>query len=423
MMEIISLVNYIAVSLFGSILSASFCGVRKEDKQRRWIVLTVVLILIVEGVLYYFFGEKTVHYLYPLISHLPLFLVLWCVTKRGLCSLTAVLTAYLCCQLRRWAALLIICFFESREMLLPIVQIIITIPFLLILLRMIAPSIRRIILRPAGEMWTFAIVPIVYYVFDYTTVVYTKLLYEGYYLISEFMPTFCCVVYLFFVNQTLAQENSRHQLEQERNALKMQTKQSLQEIDFLRSSQEQAAAHRHDLRHHLQYLSSCIENGQSEQAQEYIQSVCHEIESQKTIAYCENETANLILTAYAERFAKAEIKADIHFSLGKSPSISPVDLCVLLANALENALHECQYLFIQKIPVQVTVEGYEKEHKLFLQISNTCRADVLFRNGIPAARQEGHGIGTQSICAIVNKYGGVYSFSAKNERFILRVVI
>ena len=34
MSELITLINYIAVSIFGSILSAAFCGIGKEKKQR-----------------------------------------------------------------------------------------------------------------------------------------------------------------------------------------------------------------------------------------------------------------------------------------------------------------------------------------------------------------------------------------------------
>ena len=33
MSELITLINYIAVSIFGSILSAVFCGIGKEKKQ------------------------------------------------------------------------------------------------------------------------------------------------------------------------------------------------------------------------------------------------------------------------------------------------------------------------------------------------------------------------------------------------------
>ena len=166
-----------------------------------------------------------------------------------------------------------------------------------------------------------------------------------------------------------------------------------------------------------------MENGRTEQGQEYIQHVCNEIESHKMTIYCENETANLILGAYTDRFMKAGVQTEIRFSIGKSPAISSVDLCVLLANALENALNECKYLLIQKIPAQVQVVGYEKEHKIFLQITNTCRAGISFNDGIPVNKKEGHGIGTRSICAIVNKYQGIYSFSVKNENFILRVVL
>lgn len=46
MSELITLINYIAVSIFGSILSAAFCGIGKEKKQRNLIVFTVGVALI-----------------------------------------------------------------------------------------------------------------------------------------------------------------------------------------------------------------------------------------------------------------------------------------------------------------------------------------------------------------------------------------
>ncbi len=423
MSEMITLINYIAVSIFGSILSAAFCGIGKEKKQRNLIVFTVAAALIIEGIVYYFYGERIVHEFYPIFSHIPLVIVLWVITKRFLSSLSSVLTAYLCCQFRRWLALLFTFAFKNSDELLPIAQIIITVPFLLLLLKYVAASVREMIMRPAGEMWTFAIVPIVYYLFDYSTVVYTKLLYEGSYLVAEFMPTFSCLFFLVYVKQSTKQEKTRYRLEQEKNAFEMQAKQSVQEIDFLRKSQEQAAAHRHDLRHHMQYLASCIANHQNEQAMEYINSVCREIEAQKVVDYCQNETANLILTAYAQRFEKAGISSEIKFVLGRNIKILSVDMCVLLSNALENALNECKFLMKQNISTDISVNGYEKDNKIFIQISNTCRRNVLFSDGMPVTNAEGHGIGTKSICSVVNKYNGMCSFQTKGDMFILRVVI
>lgn len=82
MSELITLINYIAVSIFGSILSAAFCGIGKEKKQRNLIVFTVGVALIIEGIVYYFYGERVVHEFYPVFAHIPLVIVLWVITKR-----------------------------------------------------------------------------------------------------------------------------------------------------------------------------------------------------------------------------------------------------------------------------------------------------------------------------------------------------
>ena len=109
--------------------------------------------------------------------------------------------------------------------------------------------------------------------------------------------------------------------------------------------------------------------------------------------------------------------------LGRDTRISSVDMCIILANALENALNECKFLMTQNIPTEISVNGYEKDNRIFIQISNTCRKNVLFNDGMPVTKAEGHGVGTKSICSVVNKYNGMCSFKTKGDMFILRVVI
>ena len=52
---------------------------------------------------------------------------------------------------------------------------------------------------------------------------------------------------------------------------------------------------------------------------------------------------------------------------------------------------------------------------------NPCENTVRFENGLPVSDRPGHGIGVQSICAIVQRYGGVYDFLVQNGRFVLRL--
>lgn len=62
-----------------------------------------------------------------------------------------------------------------------------------------------------------------------------------------------------------------------------------------------------------------------------------------------------------------------------------------------------------------------KTGSFFLQVVNDCREAVRFKDGIPVTDRLGHGTGVSSICAIVERYGGLYSFSVREGEFVLRV--
>ena len=134
-----------------------------------------------------------------------------------------------------------------------------------------------------------------------------------------------------------------------------------------------------------------------------------------------NEAANLLLSAYAARTQAQEIPFAVHACLPQLLSVSESDLCVLLSNALENAIHAYGQLREDEAWDGIDVQLYEENGKVFLQIINDCREDVRFEHGIPVTARPGHGIGMQSICTIVERYQGVSSFSVQNGKFILRI--
>ena len=253
------------------------------------------------------------------------------------------------------------------------------------------------------------------------TRIYTDLLAQGNQAAVEFMPFVCSVAYIVFVLRVSAEERTRGQLEQTRNNLKLQVGQAVREIEALRTSQQQTRTYRHDLRHHLQYISACIENGRGEQAQEYIQSICSEIEASKVTTYCENEAANLIFSSFAGRAENCGVPLNIQAHIPQLISVVETDLCVLLSNALENALRACRRMKAENGPAYIEVTAREKNGHLFLQFVNPCPEGIQFENGLPVTHAEGHGIGVRSICAIVEKYKGLSDFSVQDGRFILRV--
>ena len=422
--DALSLCNLASVGIFGIVLSAAFCELEWTRQRKLLLAGCTVLMLALQGIVSLRWSTSFTRYLYPVITHLPLVILLVAMTRKVLWSLIAVLTAYLCCQLRRWAALLVIALFPTGGTALQdATELIVPLPLLLALVHWIAPSVRALSHSSLKLQLQFGVIPLLSYVFDYFTRIYTDLLSSGNQAAVEFMPFVCSLAYLAFVLQTTQEQKRRSQLEQTQNSLNLQVAQAVREIDALRESQRKASTYRHDLRHHLQYISSCIENGRTDTAQDYIRSVCREIEASKVTVYCENEAANLILSAFAARAAGCGVDFRVRSALPQTLPLPESDLCVLLSNALENALHACQRQNAAGLPAFIETSAYEQDGRFFLQLANACSAPVLFEDGVPVTREPGHGLGVRSICAIVEKYGGIYSFTQKQEQFILRISI
>lgn len=418
----VTLLNDAAVGVYGMILSAAFCGIT-WTRGKKWAYgLSMAAILLAQAAVYGMTTDlQLLKLLYPLVTHMPLVLVLAILERKLLWPTISVLTAYLCCQLRRWLALLLTALMSGGAEVQTAAELALTLPLLLGLLYFVAPAVRTIAgYKPAMQV-RFGLIPAVGYLFDYLTRIYTDLLAQGTPAAVEFMPFVCCVAYLAFVLRSSAENETRLRLEQTQENLHLQVTQATREIVSLRESERRASTYRHDLRHHMQYLAGCIENGRTEQAQAYIREVCAEIESQKVRVFCENETVNLILSAFAGRAEESGVPLRVRAEVPHFIPVAETDLCVLLSNALENALHACQRLRQTGEPCDIELVVYEKSGKFFLQVTNTCPPGVTFEKGLPVTREPGHGIGVRSICSIAERYNGMYSFSEKNGRFVLRV--
>lgn len=422
-MNCLDWINLGSVGVFGMILSAAFCDIVWTRGKRLAMAVSMAVLLMFQGIIYFCIDPDIVEVIYPLITHLPLAVVLCVLSRRWLWSTISVLTAYLCCQMRRWLALLTVTVFSGGSVMQDAAELVITLPLLLVLLWLVAPSVRAVSRFTVSVQWQFGLVPALYYAFDYLTRVYTDLLMEGGPVVVEFMPFVCSVAYLVFVFRTSEAERIRSRLEQIQDSMNQQITQAVREIGALRKSEQKTRTYRHDLRHHMQYLSQCIENGRLEQAQEYIQKICSDIESNKVVTFCENEAANLIFSSFAGRIRERGIALRIRARIPQDIPVSEKDLCVLLSNALENALHACEKRIKRGLSGGIDVLAYEKKGRFFLQLTNSCDADIVFEHGIPVTDHSGHGIGVRSICAIAEQYGGIYSFLVEEERFILRVSI
>ena len=99
-----------------------------------------------------------------------------------------------------------------------------------------------------------------------------------------------------------------------------------------------------------------------------------------------------------------------------------MDLCVIFANAIENATNACK-----KIPSiedrTLSIICKTRNEKLLIQIANSYAGEIRFVDDMPVRTMENHGLGTKSIAAVAQKYGGIYSFTAHDNVFHTCIIL
>ena len=95
---------YVLVLIYGLALSADIStGGHVSRQQKCLLTLLCLLFLLVQGLGLVLLGERTVKQLYPLVTHVPLVLILILFMKKSVgVAIVSTCTAYLCCQPPRW---------------------------------------------------------------------------------------------------------------------------------------------------------------------------------------------------------------------------------------------------------------------------------------------------------------------------------
>lgn len=110
---------------------------------------------------------------------------------------------------------------------------------------------------------------------------------------------------------------------------------------------------------------------------------------------------------------------------GSFPSdrLSPIDLCILLGNSLDNAIEACE-----KIPNNqekiISVESKYICGLLFLTITNPTLDDVVIKENTVQTTKENihsHGFGLYSLNKVVKKYNGEFSLTCENRIFSVKI--
>lgn len=179
---------------------------------------------------------------------------------------------------------------------------------------------------------------------------------------------------------------------------------------------------RHDYTNHLQSILSLLQMNDCSQAEEYIlnlRDLINKTKSELHIFYTGNKLADALLSGKSSEFDE---RCRIEYSGIIPNSINNVDLCVILSNALDNAIEACQML---PSPGVISVYATKQQGYFVLSIKNPtiCSENYYTIPATTKTDKEQHGMGLYNIESTVKKHDGQMKIKCENGFFELMITM
>ena len=227
-------------------------------------------------------------------------------------------------------------------------------------------------------------------------------------------------VYIVLFKTLMAQY--RIQLERQNAALLTVQISALKEkVRSVKEVEEGIRIQRHDLRHHLQTVTELVARGNTEAALNFLDAAQKRLDEQKEVRWCRPPVLDAVFSSYFNQAKNQGISVEAKISLPDALPVDEGELAIVLANALENAIHANLALPQDQREIRCKMVGTPG---VMLELSNSCDGTVTFdEGGLPVTERAGHGLGVQSISDFCRKNGAVCQFDLTEGQFRLRLVL
>jgi len=411
----------IYVLIFGVYVSMKTACGSLSAKQWQLFLVSCPLLLMLQGAVLLLWDAGVVRLLYPLITHLPIILIItFLAGVRWRIALVSVAISYSICQLPRWLGLLL-SMLALPSAAFAFIHIALSQLLLLLLDRFCLPALHRVVSGQTRLLVSMGSLPLLYYAYEYF-LLYTNRRYTDLLFLSELLPTSLVIFFVLFAVVYHQEMERRVQAEQQMNIFQMNLHQAGLEMDTLRAIENKTAVFRHDMHHHLAMISGFLSSGNSEAAAQYISETRQSIDAIVPNHLCDHEAANLLLCAYKSKAEQQNVAFRVRAELSQTLTLSDPELVAMLSNGLENALNAIQML-PKDSARQIDVLCCIRQGNLLIEIRNPYCGEIPMENGLPVSRAGGAHYGCRSILSIAQQHHGLCSFIPENGVFTLRIAI
>ena len=270
-----------------------------------------------------------------------------------------------------------------------------------------------------GGWWVFVLTGVVYYALLVVMANYPSLVTKraddllAFVLVLALMPLMYLTIFA-----TLSKQLQLFNARQKQQHMQAQK----ERLELLLENQQLTHRLHHDMKAHVSTLSSLLAEGKLTEARDYLARV-GDLPGALLAPCCDDPYINAAINAFRPRFAQLGVQLSLDIRLSQLCE-EPVALCMIIANALENALEA-----LAALPAEARAAGlwlHSREPYLLLRVKNRCAPGLKVSRGErPATSKEGpeHGHGLATIWDMAKRLGGSAACYTENGFFVLEVAV
>ncbi|MEZ3434258.1 MAG: GHKL domain-containing protein [Lachnospiraceae bacterium] len=204
-------------------------------------------------------------------------------------------------------------------------------------------------------------------------------------------------------------------LEQEEHSLN-------QYVEEAKTRYDRTKSFRHDIRNHIAVIKDLLESGKLEQAVSYIEDMDDMAEKMSFPCSTNNPVVDILMGNKLGIAESMGISVNCSLLLPYPCGLKDMDICIVLSNALDNAIQACKDMRLPDPPEACSTgcpDGY-------IHVSGRMQGDFLMmevKNSFQGKSAVKKGTGLSNIKAVAEKYSGAMSIETREDVFALQVLL
>ncbi len=204
-------------------------------------------------------------------------------------------------------------------------------------------------------------------------------------------------------------------LEQEEHSLN-------QYVEEAKTRYDRTKSFRHDIRNHISVIKDLLESGKFKEAVSYIEDMDDMAEKMSFPCSTNNPVVDILMGNKLGIAESMGISVNCSLLLPYPCGLKDMDICIVLSNALDNAIQACKNMRLPDTPEACNAgcpDGY-------IRVSGRIQGDFLMMEVENSFRGKGavkKGTGLSNIKAVAEKYNGAISIETREDVFVLQVLL